>query len=165
VAEVTSPISRDDPFVRAWADHICAWVPGFPSGDTIFTEGKLAWAIASYICTVSVYHSSDHHSFSTIPIEEMPLRLRARLSLAEPVQELELDQVVSPEDHLRHQLFRAMFQRPVVLKSLPEVRYHLTEQREKQAYQRLARGMMELDERWARSTVPSSAQIACSIQY
>src|SRR5690606_29687005 len=48
-ANVLARVPDDDPDVRRWADHIAAWVPGFPSGREIAAGGALAEVVASFI--------------------------------------------------------------------------------------------------------------------
>jgi hypothetical protein len=160
---IAALVPRDDPYVRAWADHLHEWLPGFPAGDVIQREGTLARALASFICDVSVFHSADHHSYAAIPPAQIPLRLRAPPPDRRAPGALDPGALVWPEDHFRHLLCHAMFFAPVVIRSLRQVRYEIAGARE--ALSSLRSGMDALDAKWAGSGFPASGQIACSIQY
>jgi hypothetical protein len=151
--------------VREWADHIHAWLPSFPDGDAVLRSDHLARAAASYLCTVSVYHSADHHSYAAIPPDTVPWRLRMPLPNVGCRRPLDLDTLVLPEDAFRHRLWHPMFLAPVVIRSLRKVRYAFHHPRAREAVRDLEAGMDALDARWAHSEFPSSGQIACSLQY
>jgi hypothetical protein len=164
-AVVLSLLPPRDPHVRAWADHIHAWLPSFPDGEAVARPDHLASAAASYLCTVSVYHSADHHSYAAIPIDTMPWRLRAPPPAAPLPGPLDLSALVLPEDAFRHRLWARMFLAPVVIQSLRQVRYAFDHPRAREAARDLEAGMDALDGRWAHRGFPSSAQMASSLQY
>lgn len=165
VREVVAGVDSTDFAVRGWADHVAAWVPGFPAGDEIFEGDNLACALARYICTVSVFHTGDHHSFSNLPLAKLPFRLRCPPPDQQtPPPQLDLGSLVDPEDFLRHRLSHRMFYRPVLLQRLRDVRYDLGEAH-RGAVERFSQGMAALDRRWAGSRSPLSSQIATSLQY
>jgi hypothetical protein len=166
VGEVLASLPPGDPAARAWADHIAPWVPGFPSGAEVHRPGNLARALARYICTVSVFHTGDHHSYASLPPAAIPFRLRSAppRGAASP-EPLDLEALVAPEDFYRHQLSHAMFYEPVILRSLRDVRYALDDPSHRDALARARRAMDAIDARWKGSSFPSSRQISASLQY
>lgn len=164
-AEMLARVPRDDAKVSAWADHIAAWLPGFPDGRAIRQEAELARAVALYLCTVSTFHTADHHSFAALPLERMPWRLRARMPASGPVNALDPDALVSPEDSFRHTMGHAMFFRPAVITSLRDIAYPSADARERRAVTRWEATMDALDARWAGSGFPGSHEIASGVHY
>ncbi|MFT3768340.1 MAG: hypothetical protein QM820_23060 [Minicystis sp.] len=166
VEEVIAGASADDDALRAWADHIAAWVPGFPGGAEIHDDGVLARALARYICTVTVFHTADHHSYANLPLETIPFRLRvAPPDRAPPPATLDLDALVLPEDFYRHALSHGMFYAPVILEALRHVRPSFVETSRQAALARAKRAMDVLDARWQGSSFPSSREIGASLHY
>ena len=164
-AEMLAQVPRGDAKVRAWADHIAAWLPGFPDGRAIFEDGALAGAVATWLCTVTTFHTGDHHSYAAIPLEHAPLRLRARMPAAGPVGPLDPGALVSPEDSFRHAMAHAMFFRPGVITSLRDVAYDVADARERRAVARWDAAMDALDARWAGSGFPRADEIASGVHY
>ncbi len=164
-SEALDGVDADDPHVRAWADHIAAWLPGFPDGFTIARSGELARVVATYLCTVSTFHTGDHHSFAAIAQEKMPWRLRQAMPAEGMVAGLDRDALVSPEDFFRVKLAHAMFFRPAVITSLRDVKYELDGERGRAAVRRWGMAMDLLDGVWAGSGFPASRQIASGVHY
>lgn len=164
-AEALDGVAADDPHVRAWADHIAAWLPGFPDGRAIGAGGELARAAAIYLCTVSTFHTADHHSYAAIDLEKMPWRLRRAMPADGHVGALDRDALVSPEDFFRAKLAHAMFFKPAVITSLRDVAYDFDHPGGRAAAQRWSRAMDALDRQWAGSGFPASAQIASGVHY
>lgn len=157
-------VKAGDAVVRQWADHVAAWLPGFPSGEAIFEGRALARAVASYLCAVTTFHTGDHHSYATIAQEKMPWRLRSPFPTRGEPGSFDPDALVSPEDVFRAHLSHAMFFKPAVITSLREVRYDLDE-RGMRAVRDFHAHMDALDRRWQGTTFPSSHEIASSLQY
>ncbi|MDO9017507.1 MAG: hypothetical protein Q8S73_40270 [Deltaproteobacteria bacterium] len=163
--EALAGVAPGDPDVRAWADHIAAWLPGFPDGRRIAAEGELARAAATYLCTVSTFHTADHHSFAAIALEKMPWRLRRAMPAAGPVEALDPDALVAPEDSFRVTLAHAMFFRPAVITSLRDVTYAFDDPRGRAAARRWELAMDALDAAWAGRGFPASREIASGVHY
>ena len=161
--EVTREIVAGDPAVLRWADAISEWVPGFPASDAIFVGDTLARALGRYLAAVTALHSGDHHSYASIPIEYLPMRLRQ--APQDPAPPLSLRKLVGPEGYFRHRLCHQMFFVPVVIESLDEVRYEFLAPHARAAAERFASARARLDAQWAGSGFPASYQIASSIQY
>lgn len=75
--EVVKHISLDErPAIIKWANYISKWLPGFPDGIEIFRGNNLSGTLAKVMWDLSVAHATDHHSYGTIPINRLPLRMR-----------------------------------------------------------------------------------------
>src|SRR6185503_4398063 len=98
---VTRRIPAGDPDVVRWADAIRDWVPGFPDGRRIFVDDCLGRAVGRYLATITVLHSADHYSYSAIPIEYLPMRIRVPSPDEHPGQ-VGIADLVSAEDFFRH---------------------------------------------------------------
>lgn len=59
-----------------WANYISQWLPGFPNGEKIKEGDMLSGCLAKIMWDLSVAHATDHHSYGTIPINRLPLRMR-----------------------------------------------------------------------------------------
>ncbi len=75
--EVVKHIKPDEyPDIVKWADYIAKWLPGFPDGKEILIADNLSGALAKVMWDLSVAHATDHHSYGTIPLNRLPLRMR-----------------------------------------------------------------------------------------
>ena len=164
-AEVLRRVPAHDPHVVAWADHIHRFVPGFPSGAEITKGDTLSRAVATYICSVSVFHSGDHFSYAAIPPAAIPWRLRLPSPAMKIPHRIDPNELVTPEDHFRHLLCHSMFFVPVVRRSLAQVRYDFSDPAARAAVQGLKTNVAKLDAKWQGSGFPTSKQSACSIHY
>lgn len=151
--------------MSSWADAISEWVPGFPDARTIFHKDRLGHAVARYLADVTVLHSADHYSYSAIPIEYLPMRIRVPSPDLTPPSALNLDDLVNTEDFFRHLLCHRMFFKPVVVQSLDEVRYDFPSEASQKAVREFRKEWIKLDKRWQASGFPASYKIASSIQY
>jgi hypothetical protein len=140
-------------------------VPGFPTGEEVMKGDTLARVVATYICSVSVFHSGDHFSYAAIPPAAIPWRLRLPPPSIRVPDRIDPDQLVSPEDHFRHLLCHAMFFVPVVRRSLDEVRYEFSDPAARAAVEGLRTRLARLDAKWSGSGFPTSKQAACSVHY
>ena len=167
VSAAVATIPDHDPHVRAWADAIAPWLPGFPDGTAIADRSRLVDAITTYMVSVSVYHTGDHFSFAGIPTRFRPWRVRhAPLSPGEPEPDhLDIPALVSPEDHFRHVLCNAMFFEPVVRSNLANARYGFARPGLSSAESAFRAGFADLDHRWGPHGFARSWQVACGVQY
>lgn len=75
--EVVKHIKTDEYFfIIKWAHYIAEWLPGFPDGKEIMIGDNLSATLAKVMWDLSVAHATDHHSYGTIPINRLPLRMR-----------------------------------------------------------------------------------------
>lgn len=161
---VLADITPQDRHVAAWADHIADFVPGFPDSSAIFEGDTLAEAVSTWMRNVTVFHTADHHSYSNIPLQWAPLRLR-HPSPHPQMGRVDLDALVSREDYLRHVLANELFFKPTVVFRLSEVQYKVAPGAPQQAVDHFWQEVARLDERWADSHFPTSDQIGASIHY
>jgi hypothetical protein len=159
--EALADVPSSDPAVRAWADHIASWLPGFPDGEAISRGDALPRAVATYLAGITTFHTADHRSYANIPVEQIPWRLRAPLPAAGPVRIADLDALVTPEDAFRAHLAHAMYFRPAVITSLREVDYRL----DPAVVARWHAEMDALDARWGESGFARSDEIASGVHY
>ena len=161
-----SEVSPSDSRVAEWAGHIADFVPGFPGADHIGDEDVLARTLATWMVGVSVFHSADHFSFGNISPSLAPLRLRTPPPCHQSsLREIEPESLVTPEDHLRRLIAHEMFFKPVVLRPLSTVRYGFDTACGRAAEEAFAAARRELDQRWSGHGLPTSQQVAVSIQY
>ena len=66
---VLAGVSPSDRAVSAWADHIAAFVPGFPDSSVIFQGDTLARAVSTWMRGVTVFHTADHYNYARIHVE------------------------------------------------------------------------------------------------
>lgn len=62
--------------IQNWATYISQWLPGFPNGEKIMEGDLLSGCLAKIMWDLSVAHATDHHSYGTIPINRLPIRMR-----------------------------------------------------------------------------------------
>lgn len=162
---IVSTIESGDSDVTRWADAAAQWVEGFPDGNEIWHDDVLAQTLATVIATVSVFHTADHDSYSRIPIEKMPFRLRQPPPTESAPQKLDLSTLVLPEDYFRHHLARRLYFKPVIRTPLSSVRYGFRSSEARAAADDFVSGMATLDETWGPRGYATSDRIATSVQY
>lgn len=165
VEELLSVVPTDDPYLAPWADELSRWVPAFPSGAEIARPGVLAHVLAIHLATISVFHTTDHHSYSQIPLQWLPFRLRATSPHLRVPDRTVLDSLVTREDYFRGYLAHRMFFKPVVIEPLSDIRYPFVDARACQAASRFHQKRERLDARWANTPFPTTERIAVGVQY
>jgi hypothetical protein len=106
--------------LKTWADHIAGHIPGFPTSAELMQGETLQRTLTVIITNVSVHHSTDHYSYSQIPIERVPLRLR----VPPPMPGFKFtgrERFVGHRDVFRHRMARDMYFMPTTLKRLVDV--------------------------------------------
>ncbi len=106
-----------------WADHCAHFLPGFPSGASIYDDEVLARVFASLVLDVAVGHSADHYIYGQVDPREVPFRLHS--DLPRPGQEREPDPgtLVTVRDNFNYQMCSRMFFKPYVIERLVDVDY------------------------------------------
>ncbi len=165
VAHALNDIDPKEDLIQLWAHHISNWVPGFPDPIALKSKDLLFDCLATYICTVSVFHTADHHAYSSIEPQYAPLRIRKHFSQVIGQASLDRSSILSKEDHFRHLLCHRMFFKPVILSSLADVTYELADEDSQQAIKNFRQDMQALDQKWAQTKFPKSHEIATSLQY
>jgi hypothetical protein len=164
-AEALARVDARDPVVRAWADHIAEWLPGFPDGNAIAEGDALSRAVATYLACVTTFHTADHHSFANIALEKMPWRIRKPFPQEGSAPAYDLDTLVTPEDSFRARLAHSMFFRPAVITSLRDITYNFSHPDERAAALRWQATMSALDAQWQGSGFPRADEIASGVHY
>ena len=164
VAESLPANASQDPALARWADSIAAWVPGFPGARAIRQPGALVEALTTFIAHTGLFHTADHHSYGKLDAAEVPWRLRVAPPNRVRPSQLDYATLVSTEDKFRHLLAQPMFFESTVVESIDELRYDFGPDEDHAACTRFARRMRSLDQRWAGSSFPSSAELATSVQ-
>ena len=161
---VLADVSPLDGHVAAWADHIAAFVPGFPDGSSIFHGDNLVGAVSTWMRGVSAFHTADHHSFAQMPLTYVPFRVRTPMP-RRGMGTVPRHRLLTCEDRLRHVLAHELFFRPVVVYRMADVRYDVLPGGPQRAVRRFWRNVRALDERWAGQGFPTSREIGASIHY
>lgn len=74
VAQIPETEKKD---IKIWGDYISDWLPGFSKGDKLINDSELlSGCLAKIMWDLSVAHATDHHSYGTIPLHRLPLRMR-----------------------------------------------------------------------------------------
>lgn len=165
VRRVLDGVDPADPSLLAWADEIAANLPGFPGAFQMLRPGALAEAVGTMVSGVSVVHSSEHFTYSTIGIDEAPLRLRVPPSTGPDAPPFRYEDLTTRRDvfrqHLAHELFFKVF--PV--RRLAEVEYRFDDERLRVAGERLRRELVDASRSLpGREYLPLN-MIASSLQY
>ncbi|MEN0064327.1 MAG: hypothetical protein AAGA48_19415 [Myxococcota bacterium] len=158
-------VSSHDRAVAAWADHISAFVPGFPDSSVIFQGDTLAQAVSTWMRGVTAFHTADHYSYGRIPMKWSPLRVRAPLPHPDQTERVPVGRLVSREDRLRQVLAHELFFRPTVIYRLSEVQYDVEGGRAQHSVDRFFEEVAAIDAEWSTSSFPTSDQIGASIHY
>lgn len=148
-----------------WADEISAHLPGFPSAIRIAQPGVLQDAVASMIAGVSVVHSSEHYTYSQVPVAELPLRLRVPPPRGATSAAFRYEDLTSRRDMFRQHMAREMFFRVYPVKRLDEVEYAFHDREQQGLGERFRRELREASRRLpGREYVPLHL-FASSLQY
>ncbi len=163
VSQAVADVPRNDPYVAQWARALAPTVFGFPDERAIGEGNNLARAVAGFIWNCSVVHSVDHHTFSGIPVEKLPLRIR----VAPPASRgfvLDRRKIATADDLFRQRLSRRMFFKPHTLTRLIEVDYRFDAGPLQSLNRQFIERLVQLDRSLPRRFMPVQ-QMAASIQY
>lgn len=160
---VAAAISSDDPIIAAWGAALHRLIPGFPSVEQLRDPEILARAICGFIHSVSVWHSADHHTFGSWPVNKIPQRLRVPPPTGddEPVP---LDRWVSGVDIVRQELARQLFYEAHTIRSILEVDYGFEQPELVAAVAELHEALRRCDREQPTRYI-SLDRIACSLQF
>lgn len=165
VRRVVALIPADDPYVAAWADHIAPLLPGFPTAEQITEKGALARTVAAYLLSVSVRPSADRFSYTAIPLNEMPMRLRVPPPSLKIPKTVSLGKMVSREDYYRHQLCHAWLSQDTAQTGIKHIDFGFRNPALQEAASDFRQGMKALDRKWVGSQFPCSTQIKMTFEY
>lgn len=168
VCKVLANVSLDRSLVARWAQHVAAWVPGFPCGDRLFEGDVLARAIAMFMWNVSVQHCAEHYLYTLLRLDQVPLRLRVPPPPSRQWRGLDRAKLVTRRDQFRYAMCMKMFFANYSVAGLGEVDYHFPDRKLRALNEEFRRDLRAVDAGLAaagvRNRVPL-AQIATSIQY
>lgn len=123
VARVLAGVDPTEPHILRWADEIAMHLPGFPSAIRILEPGMLQAAVTSVIAGVSVLHTAEHYTYSGLPVEDIPLRLRIPAPTSARHPGFRYEDVTTRRDVFRHHMAREMFFKVFPVRRLKDVEY------------------------------------------
>jgi hypothetical protein len=166
VDDVVKTIPDQDIHVRNWADYINTWVPGFPDSKEVFKGKTLTEVVSYFIWDVTVGHTIDHHNYSEMDVQQVPLRLRQ----APPKKGTKIESykaLQTPIDLMKYKLAMRLFFGPTVVTKLIDAKYDFSDKallaRAQKFKSDLRETEKELNEKGLKY-VPLDG-IACSIQF
>jgi hypothetical protein len=160
---VVATIAGDDPIIAKWGAPLHRLIPGFPSVEQLRDPEILARAICGFIHSVSVWHSADHHTFASWPVNRIPQRLRVPPPTGddEPVP---LDRWISGVDIVRQELARQLFYEAHTVRNILEVDYGFEQPELVAAVAELHEALRRCDRDQPNRYIPLE-RIACSLQF
>lgn len=166
VDDVVKTIPDQDIHVGNWADYINTWVPGFPDGKEVFKGKTLTEVVSYFIWDVTVGHTIDHHNYSEMDVQQVPLRLRQ----APPKKGTKIDSykaLQTPVDLMKYKLAMRLFFGPTVVTKLIDAKYDFSDKALLARAQKFKNDLRETEKRLNEKGlkyVPLDG-IACSIQF
>ena len=149
-----------------WANYIAQYVPGFPNAQQMLKKDVLAKALTSYIHNCSVSHAVDHYTYSRIPLEHSPLRIRIPFpSPQNSTFKLDLKDVVTREDYIRHKFANLMFFKENNLTLLADVNYAFKQPELKKLVREFHADLKQTEKEMPTENYIPLSEIAASIQY
>lgn len=128
ILEFTSNVLKkvtDDEFkhIKLWAKYISQWLPEFPDEEEIENIDTLNKSVAKIIWDLSVGHAADHYSYSMLPINQLPLRLRVAPPSSKEVPSFEQKDLMKWYDIFKYRMVRKMFFKPTNVTLLKDTKY------------------------------------------
>ncbi|HVI03706.1 MAG TPA: hypothetical protein VM869_33670, partial [Enhygromyxa sp.] len=160
---VAAVIPSDDPIVAAWGAALHRLLPGFPSAEQLQDPEVLARAICGFIHSVAVWHSADHHTFASLPVNKIPQRLRVPPPTGDD-DPVPLDRWISGVDIVRQELARQLFYEAHTIRSILEVDYGFEQPELIAAVAELHEALRRCDREQPIRYIPLE-RIACSLQF
>jgi hypothetical protein len=166
VDDIVKTIPDQDIHVRNWADYINTWIPGFPDGEEVFKGKTLTEVVAYFIWDVTVGHTIDHHNYSEMDVQQVPLRLRQ----APPKKGTKIESykaLQTPIDLMKYKLAMRLFFGPTVVTKLIDAKYDFSDKALLARAQKFKSDLRETEKRLNEKGlkyVPLDG-IACSIQF
>ncbi len=161
-------VAQRPPDVVEWADHCAEWVPGFPSGATIFDDDVLARVFASIALDVAISHSADHFIYGQVDPREVPFRLHTRVPTLEQRDAPDPRTLVTVRDNLNYKMCSLMFFAPYVVERLADIEYGFSEPGLRQANAEFLSALAATETSLVNSGIPLYVplrEIASSVQF
>ena len=186
VNKIVPEIPKDEYVdILIWVDYIRKWVDGFPTEHNFFDEAGnlaikevdtpsnkrvyvIAEVLANVIWDLSVGHAADHYDFTTISINQAPLRMRVPPPESKEIPPLDRKKLINWIDIFKHRFERKMFFAPRNVTFLKEVRYDFNKPNEEKLRRLNDEFLKKLKETEKNLTVYNYIpldQISVSIQY
>ena len=160
---VAAAIPSDDPLLAAWGGPLHELIPGFPSVDQLREREVLARVICGFVHTVSVWHSADHHTYGSWPVNKLPQRLRVPppTGADEPIP---LDRWLRGVDIVRQEIARRLFYEAHTVRNILELDYGFEQPELVEAARELHDALRQCDRDQPIRYIPLE-RIACSLQF
>lgn len=113
--------------IKLWAKYIQQWFPNFPDEEEIEDTTKLVKAVSKIMWDVSIAHAADHYSYSELPSEELPLRIRIKPPSSEMIGDVDFKEGMTVLDLFKYRMERKIFFKPTNVSYLKNVRYNFKE--------------------------------------
>ncbi len=160
---VAAKVQRDAPELTRWGAALHELLPGFPSPDELRDEEVLARTMAGFVHTVSIWHSTEHHVYGSLPVRKVPQRLRVPPPKGGDAP-IPTDRWVRPTDVFRQEMARQMFYEAHTVRSILEVEYGFAEPELRAAADDFFAALRACDRAQPRRFIELQ-RIACSIQF
>jgi hypothetical protein len=160
---VVAAVDIGDPALAAWGAALHQLIPGFPSVAQLRDHEVLARAVCGFVHAVTVWHSADHHTYGSWPVNRVPQRLRVPPPTGDD-QPVPFDRWVSNVDIVRQELARMMFYEAHTVRNILEVDYGFEQAELKAAVVDLHEALRRCDREQPNRYIPL-LRIACSLQF
>lgn len=160
---VAGKVQRDAPELTRWGGALHDLLPGFPAPDGLRDEEVLARAMAGFVHTVSIWHSTEHHVYGSLPVRKVPQRLRVPPPKGGDTP-IAADRWIRPTDVFRQEMARQMFYEAHTVRSILEVDYAFTEPELRTAADDFFDALRACDRAQPQRFIELE-RIACSIQF
>lgn len=158
-------ITKNCPYVKAWADYIHHWTDGFPSGNKIFEGDNLVSAVAMFIWDTSVAHSLDHMSFGRMPMDKVTMRMRIAPPGSTKINKFDRSKLVTVLDTMKFEQAQKMFYRPTTVTRLMDVDCKFTQPDLVKLNAKFRQDLAATADRLKDNEQISLTDIAASVQY
>ncbi len=162
-AEVAAAVAPGDPVVAAWGAALHDTLPGFPSAEDLKQPDVLARALAGFVFTVAVWHSTEHHTFGEWPVNLIPQRLRVPVPVGDDAP-IPTSEWTRPVDLARQEMARRMFYEAHTVRSILEADYRFGDAGLEEAAARFREALRACDRDQPVRLIPLE-RIACSLQF
>jgi len=160
---VMAKVAADDKAMIRWGTGLHALLPGFPSPDDFPDPEVRARALAGFVHTVAIWHTSDHHTYGLYPVNAVPQRLRVPPPTGDDAP-IPRDQWIRPVDLARQEMTRRMFYEAHTARAFCDVDYGFTDPDLQQAVGDFRDALRACDREQPVRFVPLD-RLACSLQF
>lgn len=163
---VLKEIPRGDRFVTQWANYIHQFMPSFPDGVEIWERDNFVKAVAVLVWDLTLGHSTDHRSYSGIPVYHNPMRLRvASPEYKTPGFKLNYKKAVTILDQTKWIMANRLFYETWNISDLMKVDYGFSLPVLNQHVEDFKKRMKEIESKLTTKNYMPVDEIPTSIQY